>query len=313
MLSMTFHMRGCNCMKSYLLVPLMIVMLSACSDSHHHYRSGPPGIHDIKTDIIHWHTNFVSVNIDQQAPLSFSVSAAITDPGGLSDLDDVYIQNDGSARRWYLVGGPDQVRWYHYFDSFSGFFEYRSFDPDSPDAITLNGWELVVIDREGNEVRQAFDFMLPDGLAAADGVKVYAADYATPAVGDVPALEAMSTADNAMSITSDEASSSFQISFQSSDSRAVDYSIDFYTALPDRRRIGHASKYVSPAIEATPLVAGVTTNLTLPWNEVYFFSGLGASNVASMRITLLGQEEPGYWEGAYWISYLGVSEIVDRL
>jgi hypothetical protein len=142
-------------MRLYLLLPLALFLLTACNDSDDEHPNGPPAIHDIKTDITHWHTNYVSNMDDLEARISFTVSAFITDSGGLQDLAQVYVHNEGvSERRWYLVGGPENVRWYRNYDVVRGVLEYRSFDPDNLDAITLNGWELVVRDHQDNEVRQ---------------------------------------------------------------------------------------------------------------------------------------------------------------
>lgn len=299
-------------MRFSLVFPLILFMLAACNDSDPARPNGPPVIRDIKTDITHWHTNFVSSMEELEARITFTFSLYITDPGGLQDLDDVYVENVASGRRWYLVGGPENVRWYRNFDVVRGVLEYRSFDPDNLDAITLNGWEVVVLDLQGHEVRQAFDFMLPDGQPAADDVRVYSSEFATPGMSDVPALEAMSVVGNSMSFSSDTGSSSFLLSFETSDARASNYIIDFYSALPERNHIGYASKYFSPSIDSTPVIANTPTTLALPWSEIYFAHGADAAAVASMRVTLLNEEvELDYLEGVYWMSYLGVSERVD--
>lgn len=299
-------------MRLYILLPLALFLLTACNDSDDVHPNGPPVIHDIKTDITHWHTHYVSSMDDLEARISFTVSLLITDPGGLQDLAEVYIENPADSRSWYLVGGPENVRWYRNYDVVRGVLEYRSFDPDNLDAITLNGWELVVQDHQGNEVRQPFDFMLPDGQPADDGVRVYSAEFATPDLDDVPALEAMSIADNALSVSSDPGTSSFNISFQSTDTRASNYLIDFYSALPDRRHIGYANKFISPSIESTPINTTAATNLSLPWEEIYFAHGIDAEDVASARITLMNEDvELDYLEGVFWMSYAGISELID--
>jgi hypothetical protein len=122
----------------------------------------------------------------------------------------------------------------------------------------------------------------------------------------------MSIADNALSVSSDSGTSSFNISFQSTDTRASNYIIDFYSALPERAHIGYASKYISSSIESTPVTANTAINLALPWEEVYFARGIDASAVASMRITLMNEEvELDYLDNVFWMSYVGISELVD--
>ena len=300
-------------MRLYLLLPLALFLLTACNDSDDDHPNGPPVIHDIQTDITHWHSNYVSSMDDLQARISFTVSAFITDSGGLQDLAQVYVHNEGvSERRWYLVGGPENAPWYENYEFTLGRFEYPSFDPDHLDEITLNGWELVVEDRQGNEVRENFDFLLPNGEPAADGVRVYSDDFATPGLGDEPAMEAMNIVDNDISISRDDDSSSFNISFRSTDVNASNYVINFFSALPERHHIGQAHKYRSASIENTPITANVTTNLTLPWSEIYFARGIEASAVASISISLQNEEvDLEYPDGVDWMSYIGVSELVD--
>lgn len=299
-------------MRLYLLLPLALFLLTACNDQDDDHPNGPPVIHDIQTDITHWHTNYVSNMDDLQARISFTVSAFITDSGGLQDLAQVYVHNEGvSERRWYLVGGPENAPWYDNFSFVLGLFQYPSFDPDHLDEITLNGWELVVEDFQGHEVRQDFDFLLPDGQPADDGVRVYSDDFATPGPSDVPALEVMSIADNAISISRDDGTSSFNISFQSADARARNYLIDFYSALPERRHIGQASS-TSPSIVSAPASTSAPTNLSLPWGEILFARGTGAEDVASISISLMNEGvELEYLNDVEWMSYVGISELVE--
>lgn len=299
-------------MRWYLL-PLAVFLLSACNDSDDDLPNGPPVIHDIRTDITHWHTHYVSSMDELEARISFSVLAFVTDSGGLNDLAQMYVHNESvSNRRWYLVGGPENVAWYENYAFGLGAYQYPSFDPDNLDAITLNGWELVVVDHQGHEVRQNFDFLLPDNEPAEAGVRVHSDDFATPGPDDVAAMEAMSVAGNALSISNDEGSSSFNISFRSTDANARNYVIDFYSALPERRYLGYASKYSSASIENTPVSANITTNLSLPWDEIAFNRGVNASAVGSISISLMNEEvaldSPS---GVDWMSYIGVSELVD--
>jgi hypothetical protein len=291
------------------LLPLLL-LLAGCDDDDEHPK-GPPVIQDIQTDITHWHTNFVSSQEEFQARLTFRVSALLDDPSGLSDLASVYFHHVASPRRWYLVGGSGEVPWFANYKLARGVFEYHSFDPDHPDSLLMNGWELVVVDREGHEVSQNFDFSLADGSAVADGVRVHSSAIAPPGGADVAALEAMGQVANDMSLVSDDASSSFDIVFTTNDLRAVDYQVDFYSALPERRFIGYADSDVSPSIASLALSPGVETRLALPWGEILFVGGYTAADVASMQVTLFNEAQPlDYLPGLNWRSWIGVSELV---
>lgn len=301
-------------MRLYLLLPFALFLLSACNDPDDEITNGPPVIHDIQTDITHWHTHYVSSIDDIEARISFSVQTLVTDSGGLQDLAQVYVHNESvSERRWYLVGGPENEPWYTNYSFGLGLFQYPSFDPDHLDDITLNGWELVVEDFQGNEVREPFDFLLPDGQPADDGVRVYSDDFATPGINDVPALDAMSIADNALSLSRDDGTSSFNITFRSTDHRASNYVIYFYSALPERNYLGYANKISSPSIASTSISANVTTNLALPWEEIVFVrSNIAASAVGSISISLMNEGIAlEYLPTVEWMSYIGISELVD--
>ncbi len=294
-----------------LLVLPFSLLLAGCSDDDASRPNGPPVILDIQTDITHWHTHYVSSQEDLQARLTFTVSALVDDPGTVRDLSAMYIRNTHSGRSWYLIGGSRQVPWYANYDLARGVFEYRSFDPDHLDSLTLNGWELVVQDWQGHEVRQAFNFALPNGQPADDGARVVSSEFASPTLADIPALEAMGRSANGMRVQRDVGSASFNIAFTANDSRAVNYLIDFYSAHPGRRFVGYASKYRSASMARMALTPGSEMRLALPWSEIQFVAGYSADDIAAMRVTLLNEEQPlSYLPGVYWMSYLGVSELV---
>jgi len=287
----------------------LFFILTACSGGSS--PSDSPKIGEIYTDIYHEHSSFYDKwNMTPNRTIRFTVSVNITDPQGVENLKDVYIE-DQNNWYWNLLGGPDNLSLDECYYESNDIFKCRFYSSSQLDSIMLKNWELVAEDIQGNVTRKSFNFLLPGGDQLDDELFVYSSEYTGSTGEGVLALEAMSITNNNMVFTSSPGTQSFHIEFETTDNRAKHYGFAFYEGSSELDYIGDTC-LCSPSIESKPITLGQKVTMDLPWSEIDFDQGYDASDIQGLHIKLY--DSPVDWgitNGTdSWFNYISHSEFI---
>jgi len=271
-----------------------------------------PTIGEVQTNIIHYHPSYAAKWPDgAQRTIDYTFALQANDPQGLDDILHLWAVDTYTALGQYhaIVGGSVQFYpvdvWYQ--ADFQG-FERRVYNLFSLDRVNLKTWHIESIDHDGNNTQRSFEFTLPDGEPLVDQQYVYSSTYENPTENGVAALEAMTIADNGLSIIADEASESYTIEFTVSDDRAKNYALWFYDNAESPVEIGVVDQ-LSLSITSSPIVLGEKTTLQLPWSEIQLKDGYSIEDVFGVHVVL--KDEPVAFKflvNELWSTYYGVSE-----
>lgn len=295
---------------SALVVFSLFILISACS-------SGPseeefsPRIGDIFTDIINRHPSYFSKSAsDSFQTIEFTVSVNVTDPDGLSDLQDVYIHDSTNNWYWSLLNSNDAQPWSKCHQG-DGLFSCYFYSSNYLHDIKLKGYEIVAVDLRGYTTRKSFEFRLPGGEIVDDEVFVFSESFTGDTVQGIPALETMNIIDNEMAFSLDSGSQVLHLEFSSHDNRAQEYSLELFDGSEIPKLIGTVS-YSKSSIVSTPIIFGQKTIVDIPFSEITFVDGFGSTHINGLHVILY--DEPVEWTqvsgSSLWSNYVGFSEFI---
>lgn len=295
-------------LSSLFIAPLCLA-LSACS-------SGPgeeefaPQINEIYSSVAHRHPSFYEkwpTDIQSTIDLRFSVS--ISDPQGIGDLLLVYVRDINGSITYPLFDAKFNNP-FSFCYSGAGIFECP-FPTKAPyNSANLKNFEVVVQDRNGYIRRKPFNLLLAGGEQPEQETFVYSDTYTEDTTNGYAALEVLTIEDNGMVFTADPGTQSFHIEFETFDSRAKYYSLDFYDNEVNVSAVGSASQ-LSSTIQSHPIVIGQKTVLDLPWSEINFNDGFSVDNIKHLHISLY--DSPISWDITdinigLWFNHMATSE-----
>ncbi|TNC82707.1 MAG: hypothetical protein C9356_02185 [Oleiphilus sp.] len=274
--------------------------------------SEKPEIAKIYTDIYHAHTSFFDKwEITPNATIRFTVSASITDPQGVDNIKNVFVVDLDQDWYWTLLGGSRNIPLSDCYYELDEIFECVFHMGDNSHSVNLRGYALVVEDWDGNEATKQFDFLNIGGDPLDTEQFAYSDEFTGSTDNGLPGLEAMTIDENDLVFTSNPATQSFHIEFETSDSRAAHYGFAFYEGSSELDYIGDAC-LCAPSIESMPIVFGQTTRIDLPWSEIDFKPGYQAEDVFGVHIKLydepIAMEHPKM--GGLWFNYISYSEFL---
>ncbi|MDX1452013.1 MAG: hypothetical protein R3183_05600 [Oleiphilaceae bacterium] len=288
-----------------------VAVLAGCSGGGADGSPKGPQISTVYTDVVHYHPSFDQKwGRPEAVVLSFTISVRIRDDLGLSNIDRVYVQRNTAGREWVLfdedAGVPLDLCYIERDDLFNCQFH----DSDSLDTILLDDWELMVVNKQGVTARKSVRFSLPGGQDENGIVRIYGSGYAGDTSSAVPALEAMTIADNDLSFVANGISQSFRIQFTAHDTHAREYAFAFYGPAPFYPYIGRVSNY-SPSIASTALVPGQVTEVDLPFSEVVMRDGWSTNDIVGVHIKLFDTlVDWSLVRGALWANHVSFSEFL---
>jgi len=293
--------------KAFTIISLLVV-LTACSGDSSNSDANTPVIGKIYTDINHQHSSFYNKwNITPNRTIRFTFSAQVTDPQGINNLKEIYVENLNNNWTWYLLGNFNNC----YVEA-GGVFECTFYSDIQLDSINLNNWVLVAKDQDDNITRKNFSFLLPGGSQANNESFVYSSAYSDSNYNGIAALEAMTLSNNNLVFTSNPGTRSFHIEFETTDERAVHYSFAFYEGSNQKNYVGEAC-LCSPSIESMPIIFGQKVVIDLPWSEISLDQATyDVEDINGLHIKLYDQPidwiTPNY-EGI-WFNYISYSEYI---
>ena len=291
---------------SYSLYIFLLLCLSGCeSQGGAESYQILPKIGEVQTSITHYHSDFFSKWSDEtNRTIDFSFAVQVTDPQGLRNLYHILALDNAREEYYALLGGDREFysfsAWYKSY--FQG-FERTVYNIYEPDRVNLQDWSMYAVDGHNNTTTRNFEFTLPDGEPVVDQQYVYSSTYETPDTDGIPALEAMTIAENNLSIVADIETESYLIEFDVSDERAKYYAFWFYDSDINPEKIATVDE------RTTPIVFGQKVSVQLPWSDIQFASGYTTEDVFGVHIVLMDDPvEFKYLENDFRPSYLGVSE-----
>lgn len=295
-----------NSIQKLILLCIVVSSLIGCSSGGSDNNDSLK-IEAIQTDILHSHSSFYEKwNYSPVISIRFTTFIIVKDPLGVSNLKAIYIRNKTNDRFWDIFGGPNNRPLEDCYDSAFDTFECVFHSSVSLDKINLKNWEVVVENRQGVISHRDFEFLLPGGDSAEDTQFVYSSIYNGSKTNGIPAIEAMTIAENGLVFRSDSESQSFHIEFETTDSRAKHYSFIFYDDTESINAIGGA-KAISPSITSMPIVFGQKTKIDLPWSEINIERPI--NDINGLHIVLF--DEPIEWlDQGIWFNYRSLSEFL---
>lgn len=296
---------------SLLFTATLCMGLSACS-------SGPgedkfaPEILAVYSNIIHRHPSFYAKWPERtQRSIDFYFSVNVSDPQGIGDILNVYVRDMNENYVWTLFDASQANPWKDCYRG-AGVFECRLYPENHLDYTNLKNLEVVVKDRRGYTRRQGFSHLLADGEQPDTERFVYSSQFTGNTTNGYPALGVMTILDNHMVFTANPGTQSFHVEFTVTDSRASNYSLDFYDDTDDANYLGSAPVN-SGSIESQPIVFGQTTVIDIPWSEIDFESVYSVEDIKQMHITLYDNPIP--WiinnkDEGEWYNHLATSQVI---
>jgi len=292
--------------KALTLLFILTIFLSGCGGGG---SSDTLKIVNIFTDIVHYHPSFYGKwDITPNNSISFNISVSVRDPKGIDNLSNLYIHDKVNDEYFDMLGGPEELTKAHcYFPDFD-LYECRYYSSMNLDRVNLKNWEIVVDNKQGKSSRKNFEFLLPGGDLVDDEQFVFSSRYNRSTQNGVAALEAMTITNNILKFSSNPSTQSFHIEFESTDSRATNYSFAFYDGTTDINYIAQV-RSDSSSIESMPIILGQTTSIDIPWSEVIIYDNATISDINGVHIKLYDEPIESLNDNL-WFNYISFSEFV---
>jgi hypothetical protein len=167
----------------------------------------------------------------------------------------------------------------------------------------------------GNVTEKPFQFAGFDGETAAGNDIMYSPKYSGNRTNGLPAMESLSVERNGLSAEINEATETFRITFEATDTRIKNYSVELWAFVKDELQgtydsvfAGYAN-YKSTSIQSSPVVVGTQTMVDLSWSDISFRPGFRPTDVVDISVIVYDEileVEPNY----YWSHQTGVSEFI---
>jgi predicted small lipoprotein YifL len=269
----------------------------------------PPEIGRVLTDI----RNVANSNSIGGSSIGFAIDAEIIDPDGFDDLSYIGITRGAEKLWWFLLdfSGSEDRRNCRIDNSNSFYCEF--YNLNKLHSIELNNWKIVAVDIAGNVSEKPFQFAGFDGETAAGKDIIYSPKYSGNRTSGLPAIESLSFERNGLRAEINEASESFRITFEATDTRIKNYSLELWAFVKDELQgtydwvdVGYAH-HNSTSIKSSPVVVGTQTIIDLSWSDISFRPGFQPTDVVAINVNAFDEfleVTPDY----NWSHQLGVSE-----
>jgi len=288
---------------------VLVALLSACEKTG---DKTPPQISRVYTQALHVHPSYEEkAGNTANYALYGKFEYRITDPQGVDDINRVVLSNRNNGLEYTFIQRSNGRLILETYDPALNVFGNTIANPQDSTRIDLQNWIMTANDLSLYSTSRRVTFALPDGDMPSTEGFVYTPDYAGDGPGEdgIPAMELMTIADNNLVFTEDTMTQTFRIEFQTTDARAKNYALWFYTLNPGVTPVTIV-KHDSPSIASNPIVFGQNTTLTLPWSEIDYDAGV--QFLEGVHIVLLDEPvESELVNDRKWFSYVGVSEFVE--
>jgi hypothetical protein len=257
-----------------------------------------------------------STDSDSQShSIEFFVNAEVIDPDGFDDLKYIDITQVDDDWWWTLLGLPNDENRNVCRRDQSNIFSCRFHSSFRPHSIKLTNWKVFAEDMAGNVTEKPFQFAGFDGETAAGNDIMYSPKYSGNRTNGLPAIESLSVERNGLSAEVNEATETFRITFEATDTRIKNYSVDLWAFVEDELQgtynwayVGYA-KFSSPSIQSSPVVVGTQTMVDLSWSDISFRPGFRPTDVVDINVIVYDEileVAPDY----NWSHQIGVSEFI---
>lgn len=238
-----------------------------------------------------------------------SVEFRADDPDGFTNINTIDVVDKTNERTYNLVTRLSDGDWGASYVQLADVFRRFFLEPFNSNRVELANWQINAKDLQGYTSSRSFGFSLPDGADVIDEVFAYSSEYnGGSTTNGVEAMEAMTIADNNLSFTSDS-SSQFIIEFETSEAKAKNYALWFYTADPGVLPV-YRIDYDDSLILGDPIQQGELTSITIPWSVINQpDSSVAASSLFGVHVVLYDEAiDSELISGATWFGWEGVSE-----
>jgi len=252
----------------------------------------------------------------QSDSIEFAVNAEVIDPDGFDDLKYIDITQVDDDWWWTLLGLPNDENRNECRIEQSDIFYCTFSSSIRPHSIKLTNWKVVAEDMAGNVTEKPFQFAGFDGETAAGNDIMYSPKYSGNRTNGLPAMESLSVERNGLSAEINEATETFRITFEATDTRIKNYDVVLWAFVEDELnqeagrwvRAGYASANRT-SIKSSPVVVGTQTTVDLSWSDISFRPGFRPLDIVGIRVTVTDEYievKPDY----SWSHQVGLSEFV---
>ena len=281
-------------------------------------ENNPPEIGRILTDIRHIPTVFrgeTKIEPPQES-IAFAVNVEVTDPDGGDDLEYIYITQVDDDLWWNLIRLSDDANRNECRIGSTDIFYCNFYSSKNLHSIQLSNWKIIAEDKAGNITEKTFQFAGFNGVTASENNFIYSPKYSGNFANGLPTLESLSYEDNGLIGRVNEAAESFQITFEATDTRIKNYSVELF-AYVDRSFEQRSGVWVSAgnaiinnnSITSSPIVAGTLTRVDLSWADISYRDGFGPTDISAAHVWV-NDEFIEVEPGVFWAHQVGISEFL---
>jgi hypothetical protein len=251
-----------------------------------------------------------------QESIAFAVNVEVTDPDGGDDLEYIYITQVDDDLWWNLIRLSDDANRNECRIGSTDIFYCNFYSSKNLHSIQLSNWKIIAEDKAGNITEKTFQFAGFNGVTASENNFIYSPKYSGNFANGLPTLESLSYENNGLIGRVNKAAESFQITFEATDTRIKNYSVELF-AYVDRSFEQRSGVWVSAgeaiinnnSITSSPIVVGTLTRVDLSWADIKYRDGFDPTDISAAHVWV-NDEFIEVEPGVFWSHQVGISEFL---